>query len=249
MSNLRSFIIFILIAAVLFFADSQKNNQSKVMIDTTTLEYLSGNFQREFGRLPNESELMSSLNSWYEDEILYQEALNNNLFIEDEIVRRRLIQKMKYFFENEVLTNINDKDVFNYYLGHKDNFGNEALYSFSHQFFKDESSKDPAPFFLGSDFENFTASQIKNNFGESFLEQMNNMKEADTWITSDFGIHKILNLKIIKSPEKSFEEIKQKVRQAYLEEKKQEFINQKINELKARYPLDILVEKPSYDKN
>ncbi len=98
MSNLRSFIIFILIAAVLFFADSQKNNQSKVMIDTTTLEYLSGNFQREFGRLPNESELMSSLNSWYEDEILYQEALNNNLFIEDEIVRRRLIQKMKYNF-------------------------------------------------------------------------------------------------------------------------------------------------------
>ena len=56
--------------------------------------------------------------SWYEDEILYQEALSKCFDLDDEIVRRRLIQKYNDFLKTQAYNYVpSENELKSYYEG------------------------------------------------------------------------------------------------------------------------------------
>ncbi len=65
-----------------------EDNHSRVRL-------LQDMWTQRWGRLPNDRELQDLLDIWIRDEVLYREALERGLDRNDEIVRRRLTQKMR----------------------------------------------------------------------------------------------------------------------------------------------------------
>ena len=97
----------------------------------------------QFDRKPNDTELTNLLVSWYEDEILYQEALSKGFDLDDEIVRRRLIQKYNDFLKTQAYNYVpSENELKSYYEGNLVKYIKPFNISFSHRFYK---SKDSNP--------------------------------------------------------------------------------------------------------
>ena len=102
MKGIKEILIFLVIGIVLVIIDNlSEDNTNKIPVDDQLLTQLSQAFELQFDRKPNDTELTNLLVSWYEDEILYQEALSKGFDLDDEIVRRRLIQKYNDFLKTQ----------------------------------------------------------------------------------------------------------------------------------------------------
>ncbi len=60
------------------------------------VEALGASFERTWRRRPTEAELEGIVEEWIRDEVLYREALARGLDRDDEIVRRRMRQKLEF---------------------------------------------------------------------------------------------------------------------------------------------------------
>ena len=124
MKGLKDIFIFLLLGIILVIVDNAaQEEQNKIFVDNQLLTQLNQSFKFQFDREPTDEELTNLLISWYEDEVLYQEALSRGFDSDDEIVRRRLIQKYKDFIKtqafnyvptNEELRNFYDKNSVKY---------------------------------------------------------------------------------------------------------------------------------------
>ena len=98
MKGIKEIFVFLAIGILLVFIDDfSQDDRNKIPVDDQLLTQLSQAFEIQFDRKPNDEELTNLLINWYEDEILYQEALTKGFDSDDEIVRRRLIQKYNDF--------------------------------------------------------------------------------------------------------------------------------------------------------
>ncbi len=66
-----------------------------IEINSNLIRMLQEAWQQRWNRLPNQTELQELVDSWIHEEVLYRESLNRGLDRNDELVRRRLIQKME----------------------------------------------------------------------------------------------------------------------------------------------------------
>ena len=136
-------------------------------------------------------------------------------------------------------------------------------YSFSHHYFSKESSaKDRAtrafnnyqtngvelkgdPFFLGKNFYQNSANEIKKNFGELFFSTIKNLP-VNEWSgphESAFGYHIVLLKEVKTGFSPPLEKVQIKVQQDYLSEAQDKAIAQYINEIRSQYRVII---NPNY---
>ena len=96
---------FILIGAAFFllygWVGETENNGDTITIDESDLEEIVSKFEMQWKRMPTEEELFSIVEKRIEHEVFYQEALKMNLDHNDEIIKRRLSQKMQ-FLSNDI---------------------------------------------------------------------------------------------------------------------------------------------------
>ena len=99
------FVHFIVIGIALFFLYGlvNKNTDSKntIIINDFDLENIISSFEMQWKRDPTEQELQNIINQNIKQEVFYQEALKMNLDHNDEIIKRRLSQKMQ-FLSNDI---------------------------------------------------------------------------------------------------------------------------------------------------
>ena len=80
MKGLKDIFIFLLLGIILVFVDNaSQEEQNKIFVDDQLLTQLNQSFKFQFDREPTDEELTNLLISWYEDEVLYQEALSLSL--------------------------------------------------------------------------------------------------------------------------------------------------------------------------
>lgn len=77
-----------------------------------------------------------------EQEVLYREAKNLGLDQNDDVLRRRLIQKLKYFLEglSRSSKNVSQQQLEQYYAANRGDYEVPANITFTHFFFKEKSS-------------------------------------------------------------------------------------------------------------
>jgi hypothetical protein len=98
MKGIKEIFIFLVIGIVLVIIDNlSEDNTNKIPVDDQLLTQLSQAFELQFDRKPNDTELTNLLVSWYEDEILKEEALSKDFDLDHSEGRRRLIQKNSDF--------------------------------------------------------------------------------------------------------------------------------------------------------
>ncbi|MUV15733.1 peptidyl-prolyl cis-trans isomerase [Noviluteimonas gilva] len=90
---------FLAIGALLFALDAWVNgagasDPSAIIVDQAQANALAVQFERTWQRPPTQAELRQSIDAWIEDELLYREGLSAGLDREDEVVRRRVANRM-----------------------------------------------------------------------------------------------------------------------------------------------------------
>lgn len=102
MNLLRSHLFwFVVIGASIFAIDALRPDSERIVVDESVAVRLAGMWQGQMGRAPTAEELHHLLQNWVEEEMLYREAMALGLDDADEIVRRRLVQKINFIAEQD----------------------------------------------------------------------------------------------------------------------------------------------------
>jgi len=225
---------FLLIGAFLFLVYGMVNTEqetNEITIDDNLVTELVAKWELKRNRRPTLEEMNGMISQYVEQEVLYQEALNMNLDHNDEIVKRRLAQKMEFISDGmaESLQPTLEMLVA-YYEAHKDNYAKASIYNMKVIYFSEDKRKDANadalsalqnenPMELGdnislpNNYTNESAFKIARDYGSVFTSSLDSLVTG-TWvgpIQSGFGIH-LVNISERKAAgHYEFNEIAEKV--------------------------------------
>src|SRR5690606_9554437 len=95
---------FLVLGAVLFAISAWRGGDEeapdRIVIDDLVVERVADATRRLYGREPTRAELEELLEPTIRDEVFYREALALGLDVNDDEVRRRLIEKMQYLMQD-----------------------------------------------------------------------------------------------------------------------------------------------------
>ncbi len=118
------FVHFLLIGALIFVAGGVLKGRSdaaryRVTLDKDVLGTLALRWEKQYGSPPSAEQLKSLGESFVKEEILYREGLALYLDRDDEIIRRRVAQKLQFLQQDlAIAKDPTDEDLRAYYGGH-----------------------------------------------------------------------------------------------------------------------------------
>ncbi len=124
---------FVLLALVVFAVDhialSRQDNPREIVVDGATYDELLNIFKEGKGRLPTEAEMGQVLLKWSENEVLYREAQRLELDRGDEMIRSRLILKIRnILFSNVVMPEVDEQDLRDFLSDNRARYDRPALF-------------------------------------------------------------------------------------------------------------------------
>lgn len=123
-------------------ADFKQTRQQLIVVDEGVAGYLKNLHHAQFGVYPDPNTLEQLVHSHVRDEILYREALQLGLAEHDEIIRRRLVQKMEYLLmDREDVSQPDEETLKAYYSSHADEYLQPATVAFEHLYFSDDTAQ------------------------------------------------------------------------------------------------------------
>jgi peptidyl-prolyl cis-trans isomerase C len=140
------FFQFIALGAALFAGSEYlewRASVPSIEITRAQVEGIKNNYRLQYGASPTFEQLGTLVDQFIQEEVFYREALRLNLDEDDEIVRRRLVQKYE-FLQQDLGTpqDPSDADLRVYYSLHKKNYEIPERLTFSHVFFAVDRSND-----------------------------------------------------------------------------------------------------------
>ncbi|MFT5208980.1 MAG: peptidyl-prolyl cis-trans isomerase C [Flavobacterium sp.] len=237
---------FFILGSVLYFIVSNYLPESLgrydkyeiVITDSKLREYLQ--FQRKSFNTDKADQLLKIMpeaakrelqENFIRDEVLYREALKLGLEENDEIIRRRLIQKMEYLSQGfyDDASAISEQELRLYFNLNKDQYQIESAITFTHVFLKPDSEPETtnlikylnkekvsfekagnygARFLYNQNYIERTPDYILSHFGNNFQVDIFSLKPNALWqgpIKSDYGFHLVLikEISAVRNPQLS----------------------------------------------
>ena len=172
------------------------------------LNRLNDQWEAQMGRPPTPKELDGLIEQFIREEAYFREAKRLSLDEGDIIVRRRLVQKLRFLTE-DIATGQPpaQTDLRAFFDANSERYRQPARYSFSHRYFSTdrrqnaradaESARADAeilgdPFMLQRSYAARSAREIGNLFGTAFAEGLAALEPGDAWqgpIASAYGWH------------------------------------------------------------
>ena len=199
---------FLFVAVLLFGgerlinADDYANAQFQISIDDGTLVQFMQLRAKTFKladamaalKALSASERQLLIDDYARAEVLFREAMALNLDKNDQIIRRRLIQKMDYLAQGfyDESTPLTDADLQTYYEQHRQDYQKAAEATFTHVFISSERRSVNETKAQASTLQqelNRTETPFENaaRYGERFLYNRNYVNRQDDEISSHFG--------------------------------------------------------------
>lgn len=256
---------FLLIGAGLFLLYnmvSTKQIENEIVVDNNLINELAAKWELKRNRGPNLQELKGLVGQYIEQEILYREALAMNLDHNDEIVKRRLAQKMEFLSDElaEILQPTEEM-LKEYFQKNKENYTKPSVFTFKQVYFSEDkrtSAVEDAkrilevehPENLGdhlslpSHYTNTNARKISIDFGYVFAEALDTLP-LGKWtgpVRSGYGVHLVFIEDRKPSGLYAFKEVANKVNVDYnfhaSNEFKKELIASLLNNYKISFQLN-----------
>ena len=137
------FLHFLLIGLAIFLSSfyiSKKREIHTIIIDKSVLAKLTLAWETQFGRTPNNNELKMALDDYIKQEVLVREAQQLGLNQDDEIIKRRLQQKMAFILKDNIIVPDPDSSTLeSYYKRNAHKFTEAPKVSFSHIYFNTDN--------------------------------------------------------------------------------------------------------------
>ncbi len=271
---------FLLMGAVIFalyYATHPVNTTKQtIVIDDDMVNRIGNLFQKQWGRQPSDAEWTSLVDNEIREEVYYRQALKMNLDHNDELIRRRMNQKLDFISSDLAqMATPPDSALQTYYLKHKSKYLSQASISFSHIYFnadKRDHAKADALALLPSlpptdsnlqeltkmgDVFAFTyhtdeasAKEIDAQMGEGFAASLLSLPVGQ-WsgpVLSGFGTHLVF-INAVKPPgEPAFASIKEQLLNDYRYDYQQQF-NQKVyDDFRKEYTIQLAITNAALQK-
>lgn len=271
------FFHFILIGISLFIlygmVNKKTNAKNTIIINDFDISSIISKWEMQWKRPPTEKELQSLISSNIKQEVFYQEALKMNLDHNDEIIKRRLSQKMQ-FLSNDIAAMIepSDDDLKAYYKKYSSKYLTPPSYSLYQITFSPDKRKDnykdaletleqfpdatfnemkqfgdklPFSYF----FTKINANELGLQLGSKFPEALQKLK-TNKWvgpIQSGFGYHLVYITDKTEPQLPPYESIKKSILRDYEYDQQKEIDGAIYQELKKKYQIEIDINSEDFD--
>ncbi len=126
---------FLLIGVVIFGLEQwvldNTETPRRIVVDTEQYQELVGIFQEGQGREPTPEEMQNLIIKWSQNEVMYREARLMGLDLGDEMIRQRLILKLRNVLFSNLITEIpSDEVLAAWFEQHRDAYDRPSLYDF-----------------------------------------------------------------------------------------------------------------------
>lgn len=139
---------FIVVGFVLFFAGEIHRRQvdiNRIVVTPQREAHLATRYELQFGAPPDRQTLTQLVERDIEEEILFRRGLALELDKDDEIVRRRIVQKMQFLLQDLTApSEPSEAEIAAYYGAHADRYARPAQVTFSHVYFAGDAGEDVA---------------------------------------------------------------------------------------------------------
>jgi peptidyl-prolyl cis-trans isomerase C len=206
---------------------------------------LEAAYREQYGSSPTPGQVQELLNEYVRSEILYREGLAMGLERDDEIVRRRVVQKIEFVNEDlETQAEPSEAQLKRFYEQNRDRYTTAATVSFRHLFFSADRGGPAAakaraqavlqllgrgvrhvipessdPFAEGAEFAGLSQIGADAAFGDSGLSEALFSEPLETWagpFRSAYGWHLLYITERQVAKPAPLTEVKSRVRADYL---------------------------------
>ena len=239
----------------------------RIEMDGSTIERLGDRWERQRGRRPTEQELRGLVESRIREEILYREALAVGLDRDDQVVRRRMVQKMELLTQDLAsLADPTDTELRAFFDERREDYRRPPRLDFSHVYFNADRhgpkteeqalgvlaeirAEVPTPtrapergdrFMLAHDYTMQSPEQVQRSFGGDFAEALFEMEPG--WqgpIFSGYGCHLVHVGNREKSRLPEFDEVRDRLVSDFDRERRERAMNALFEGLRERYQVTI----------
>jgi len=236
----------------------------QILLSLDQLTRLALGFQANWGREPTAQELNRMVEDDVREEILYREGLAMGLDKDDEIVRRRMAQKMQFLAEDVAAQHTpSDAELRAFFDQNRTLFEQPSRRGFRHLYFSPDHRaanaradaeralaeikregeevkfSDADPFMFQDYYRDKTTEYLRKEFGPPFAAAIEKLPTG-SWqgpIESGFGWHLVFIDTLIAAHTPAFEEVEPDVKQAWLAAQKAKAVKQAYDEMRAKYTI------------
>ncbi len=244
---------FVALGILIFVVDEQVSDPlDTIVVDAALERNVAALWAAQIQREPTAAELASLVQDWIAEEIWYRESVRLNLAEGDEIIRRRMIQKMQFIAEQEAASTPTDAELRAYYQANQSRYELPSTISFEHLQFQ---SRDIAIAALGAGESPETMAQssmlsrvnvrqspreIVSAFGPDFTRSLGILEVAENWqgaIQSNFGWHLVKVLELNAPAIAPFEDIRTELGADYLYDARMKAQEDFIDQVRPNYDI------------
>jgi len=268
---------FMFIGAVIYllygaFAEPLPEADDKtVVVSAGEIEWMQASWQKRWNRPPTAEEFDGLIQQYIKETVLYREALTMGLNQHDQVIRRRLAQKLEFLAKDLVaLTPPTEEELQTYFSEHEDRYQEPVLYTFTQVFIDPDKRGDATlddaevikanlivqgdavedPGTMGDDFmlQNYYPEkdqlEIQKLFGSGFSESLVELAPGQ-WhgpVLSGYGVHLVYVSNINEPPAVVFADVRERVEQDWRMERGEELNDKFYASLRDRYT--VVIEEP-----
>ncbi|WP_422361014.1 peptidyl-prolyl cis-trans isomerase [Reichenbachiella sp.] len=243
---------------VLFSFVNTEESETEIVIDEYDLNEIVSKWKLQWQRDPTPQELKGLLDGYIKQEIMYREALAMNLDHNDEIIRRRMAQKVQ-FLTQDIVERVEPKEeeLQAYLKENQNNYKSEKLISFEHIYFSNDLRKDAksdaakalqsnnligdsSP--IRNSFKDASVTKISGELGERFTDSLEKLEVSDSWqgpIESGLGYHLVIVSNIVDSRNLELHEVLKKVKTDYQYDMRNQLNDNLYESLLKKYEVSI----------
>lgn len=237
----------------------------EIVITDSDLNHMVEIWKLTWKREPTEEELTGLVSGAIRQEILYREALKMNLDHEDEVVKRRLAQKMD-FLSNDISALVNepsDEALKSYFRENAEKYMLPARYTFQHIVFTSDNHASPnveaeralslirggqidplqlrGRLSLPDEYTDISATRLNNELGSDMASKLQDLpvREWSGPVQSGFGWH-LVKIEEKKEPAlPGFEQVRAALKRDYAYDKEKESQQRIYEQLRKGYDIDL----------
>ena len=242
-----------------------------IVVTAGEVEWMQTSWQKRWNRLPTAEEFDGLVQQYIKETVLYREALSMGLNQHDQVIRRRLAQKLEFLAKDLVaLTPPTEEELQSYFDKHLDRYQEPALYTFTQVFIDPDKRGDTTlddaeaikakliaqgdaiedPGALGDDlmlqdyYPQKDPLEIQKLFGSGFTESLLKLSPGQ-WhgpVLSGYGVHLVYISSISEPPAPEFAALRERVVQDWTMEKGEELNDKFYASLREQYT--VVIEEP-----
>lgn len=254
----------LIFAGAYYFEHIHRNASQLIIVDAAIKDRLAKLYTLQLGTQPTSEQLDQLLETYVHDEVLYREALALGLDQGDEIIRRRLVQKMGFIQSDlNIAEQPSEVDLQRYYTQHRSDFSEPNRISFEQLYFSADVDGDAAAYQRAENalrksgdatpnsstdyssllplYQQKTHDELERLFGATPIVDRLTSAEPGHWVgpvRSGYGWHIVRVTKKTTAVVPSFDSVRERVLAAVNLARKEESNRRSFSELLSHYTID-----------